>query len=89
MKLFKILGLISLFFFVTLNVAEARKLIIVGEPWPPFEYLDENNQVVGVNIDLITPIFKKNECHLKMTGQSYQYIFIYILQKRVEVDDIR
>jgi len=39
-------------------VQAEEKLLIVAEDWPPFEFI-ENNEVVGIDIDIIRSIFNK------------------------------
>ncbi|MET3131954.1 polar amino acid transport system substrate-binding protein [Oxalobacteraceae bacterium GrIS 1.11] len=40
-----------------------RQLLIIGEEHPPYEMLDANGKVVGINIDIATRIFDKLGVH--------------------------
>ena len=41
------------------------ELVMGWEPWEPYQYLDNNNQLVGFDIDLITTITSGMGCTLK------------------------
>ena len=49
----------SLFLF-TGKAEDQRKLLIVGEDWPPFEFYS-GKEVVGINADIIKEIFTKHK----------------------------
>lgn len=38
--------------------AEERKLVVVAEAWPPFEF-EEDGKAVGIGVDIMSHIFKK------------------------------
>jgi len=40
-------------------VEASRKLVIVAESWPPFEFHHPEKGVIGIDVDIIAPIFKK------------------------------
>ena len=37
----------------------SQTLLVVGEEWPPFEFLDRNGKPVGIDVDIATYIFNK------------------------------
>ena len=60
MRLFKmlLLSFITCFFCIVESPATERKLLIVAESFPPFEFV-ASGQIVGKDIDVISDIFKK------------------------------
>ncbi len=38
--------------------AEERKLVVVAEAWPPFEF-EENGKAAGIGVDIMSQLFKK------------------------------
>jgi polar amino acid transport system substrate-binding protein len=58
MRIFKVLFIMVLVaFFATSSYGQDRKILIVGEDWLPFEFLEEN-VAKGIDVDLATVIFK-------------------------------
>ncbi len=49
---------IGMLFMVSAACGEDRKLLVVGEEFPPFEF-KQNGKAVGIDIDIATHIFKK------------------------------
>lgn len=45
--------------------AKERKLLIVGEAWPPFEF-EENGEVIGIDVDIVKYIMKKMRIDVEM-----------------------
>lgn len=67
--LHKAIGVIFLISLILSSTAEQqRKLIIVGEDWPPFEFYS-NNKVVGINSSIIKEICTKHKI-------PYEIIFV-------------
>ena len=59
-QLYKIvLAIVILLSTVAPSSALSQTLLIVGEEWPPFEFLDRNGKPVGIDVDIATYIFNK------------------------------
>lgn len=58
-KIFCLLFLAIFCLTTNLVQAEDKKLLIVGEGFPPFEFTDESGNVVGIDIDIAKHIFAK------------------------------
>jgi len=60
MRLFKflLLEIVIVFFAASYSVAAGKKILIVAESFPPFEYV-QDGRVVGIDIDIITHVFGK------------------------------
>lgn len=54
------LTLILLPVFICLSAQAQKRVLIVGEDWPPFEFY-AGNEVVGINADIIKEIFTKHK----------------------------
>ena len=57
--------LLSAYFMIFNHEASARKLLIVGEAWPPFEF-EDNGQVVGIDVDIVRHIMGKMHIETEM-----------------------
>ena len=36
----------------------AKELVVVGEQWPPFEFIDDKGKVSGIDVEIATEVFK-------------------------------
>ncbi|MBF0118774.1 MAG: amino acid ABC transporter substrate-binding protein [Desulfobacterales bacterium] len=46
--------------FIYANVLAAeKKIIVVAEEWPPFEFLDQDKKPTGIDVDIASEILKK------------------------------
>ena len=52
------LSLIACWFIISVAYGAERELLVVGEEFAPFEF-ERNDEVVGIDIDIATHIFKK------------------------------
>jgi len=41
------------------NVNMDNSILVVTEPWPPFNYVNKNNQVVGIATDMLKKVMKE------------------------------
>ncbi len=53
--------------------------------YPPFESLDEKNQIVGLDIDLINAIGKKMGVKVNVVGQSFDGLIPALIARKVDV----
>jgi len=49
----------SMIFSTSLAQAASQKILVVGESFPPFEYVNEKGEVVGIDVDIANEIFAK------------------------------
>ena len=58
------------------GLSVAKPLLVVTEDWPPYNFLDKKNQVVGQSTDIVKAILAEAkldyEIHLFPWARSYQ-----------------
>lgn len=67
----------STFAFTGCSKAKASKKIVVATDatWPPMEYVDENKQIVGFDIDLLSAAAKEGNFEVEFVNTAWDGIF--------------
>jgi len=77
MQKFKFTFFLAIILFNLLSCERKTKLLIATDPnWPPMEFTNENNQLVGFDIDLMREIAKKGKFIVEFTNVSWENIFL-------------
>ncbi len=62
---FAILLLCGFFAGTSANASQANCKVVMGwEPWPPLQYLDENQQLTGLDVEIMRAVFSAMPCQL-------------------------
>ncbi|WP_448379149.1 basic amino acid ABC transporter substrate-binding protein [Fervidobacterium sp.] len=85
--------LITMVIFVTLSFAQSLteikkrgKLIVGTEPtFPPFEFVDEKNQVVGFDIDIANELAKRLGVKLEVVNLPFDSLIPALLQGKIDL----
>ncbi len=82
MKLFTIFALLVSGLLIKPAIAE-RNLIVAGEEWPPFEFT-KNGEIVGLDVDIATVIFKKLEIDVEFRMMPWTRVWGLMEQGQVD-----
>lgn len=91
--LFKILVLVLLTCLITLSFAQSLtvikrrgKLLVGTEPtFPPFEFVDEKNQVVGFDIDIANELAKRLGVKLEIVNLPFDSLIPALQQGKIDI----
>ncbi|MCX7653823.1 MAG: basic amino acid ABC transporter substrate-binding protein [Fervidobacterium sp.] len=80
-------GLVSTVFCQTLTQIKQRGKLLVGtEPtFPPFEFVDEKNQVVGFDIDIANELAKRLGVKLEIVSLPFDSLIPALLQGKIDL----
>ncbi|ODN42191.1 substrate-binding periplasmic protein [Piscirickettsia litoralis] len=74
--MFKKIIYILLYFILTLtsfaNPCDNKILKVGWEDWPPYQYRDQNNQITGLDIELIQHLAKAANCKIKLIERPWK-----------------
>ncbi|MBT1247180.1 MULTISPECIES: basic amino acid ABC transporter substrate-binding protein [unclassified Thermosipho (in: thermotogales)] len=82
-----IVFMVSVFFTASLSEIKERGVLIVGtEPtFPPFEFVDQNNSIVGFDIDIAKKIANELGVELKILNLPFDSLIPAIMSDKIDL----
>jgi len=73
--------------FVALNVALAQecKLNVGWDSWKPYQYINENNELKGFDIELITAVLNNMGCKLNLDQMPWKRLLREVKNGRIDI----
>ncbi len=68
---------------LAINV-QARELIIMGANWPPMEFKDENDNAVGVDVDIVKHVFGELGVEIKVKIYPFKRAWLMMVDGDVD-----
>ncbi len=72
------------FVFFLLSKASAQYEVMVSTNYPPYNYLNENGELVGFNIDLLKAIKKLYNVDIKISGGDWDTANTYLKEGKIQ-----
>lgn len=67
------------------NVKKSGLTVGTSPDYPPYESLNEKNEIVGFDIDLINAVAKKMGVKVKVVGQGFDGLIPALISKKIDV----
>jgi len=65
--------------------AEKQLFTIGWEPWKPYQYINANNQLTGLDVELVQAIFKKMNCKLNYKNIFWKSLLSAIRRGKIDL----